>query len=167
MKKNYDKLSEIIVKGIGGKINISALTHCMTRLRFTLNDESKVDIHMLEKTDGIIKVLNAGGQYQVVIGNEVGDVYEAICLKYNLGQSKISNNFDANNINEENKGIINRIMNTISGILAPILGVLAAAGIVKGLISLGQLLDGSLQIVVYICFYMHLVMDFSISCLFY
>lgn len=140
MKKNYDKLSEIIVKGIGGKTNISALTHCMTRLRFTLNDESKVDIHMLEKTDGIIKVLNAGGQYQVVIGNEVGDVYEAICLKYNLGQSKISNNFDANNINEENKGIINRIMNTISGILAPILGVLAAAGIVKGLISLGPTL---------------------------
>lgn len=122
MKKNYDKLSEIIVKGIGGKTNILALTHCMTRLRFTLNDESKVDIHMLEKTDGVIKVLNAGGQYQVVIGNEVGDVYEAICLKYNLGQSKINNNFDANNINEENKGIINRIMNTISGILAPILG---------------------------------------------
>jgi PTS system beta-glucosides-specific IIC component len=140
MAKNYDILSETIVKGVGGTDNISGFTHCMTRLRFTLIDESKADTKMLEETKGVMKVIKAGGQYQVVIGNEVADVYEAICSKYNLGADNSSNNLDTDSDKEEKKGVIGKLMNTISGILAPTLGVLAAAGIVKGLVSLGPTL---------------------------
>lgn len=140
MIKNYDKLSDTIIKGIGGIDNISAFTHCMTRLRFTLVDDRKVDKDMLERAEGVIKVLNAGGQYQVVIGNEVGAVYENICSRFNLKTDSNSSNTDTDNTSKESKGIINTMMNTVSGILAPILGVLAAAGIVKGLVSLGPTL---------------------------
>lgn len=140
MIKNYDKLADTIVKGVGGTSNISAFTHCMTRLRFTLSDISKADTNMIEKTEGVIKVINSGGQYQVVIGNEVGAVYEAICSKYNLGEIKSSNNSVEEISKGEKNGVFNTMMNTISGILAPILGVLAAAGIVKGLVSLGPTL---------------------------
>ncbi|WP_099469737.1 PTS transporter subunit EIIC [Konateibacter massiliensis] len=138
MAKNYDKLSETIVKSVGGTENISALTHCVTRLRFTLVDESKADTKTLEQTEGILKIIQAGGQYQVVIGNEVGDVFDAICAKYNLGPS--DSNQDTDSAQGEKKGVINNLMNIISGILAPTLGVLAAAGIVKGLVSLGPTL---------------------------
>lgn len=140
MEKNYDILSETIVKGVGGKSNISALTHCVTRLRFTLIDESKADTKALEKTEGVLKIIQAGGQYQVVIGNEVGDVYDVICGKYNLGPSETNSNQDTDSDEGGKKSVINRLMNTISGILAPTLGVLAAAGIVKGLVSLGPTL---------------------------
>lgn len=140
MVKTYEILSDTIVKGVGGIENISALTHCMTRLRFTLIDESKADTKMLEETKGIITVIKAGGQYQIVIGNEVGAVYETICSKYNIGTDNNCNKSDTDCKQEEKTGVINKIMNTISGILAPILGVLAAAGIVKGVVSLGPTL---------------------------
>lgn len=140
MVKTYEILSDTIVKGVGGIENISALTHCMTRLRFTLIDESKADTKMLEETKGIITVIKAGGQYQIVIGNEVGAVYETICSKYNIGTDNNYNKSDTDCKEEEKTGVINKIMNTISGILAPILGVLAAAGIVKGVVSLGPTL---------------------------
>lgn len=140
MGKNYDNLAETIVKSVGGTENISALTHCVTRLRFTLFDVKKADTKTLEKTEGVMKIIQAGGQYQVVIGNEVEDVFDTICAKYNLSASSSINNQDANDGEEEKQGVINRLMNTISGILAPTLGVLTAAGIVKGLVSLGPTL---------------------------
>lgn len=138
--KSYEMLSDTIVKGVGGLNNISSLTHCMTRLRFTLIDEKKADTKMLEETKGIIKIIKAGGQYQVVIGNEVGDVFEAITSKYNIGSDNNRNKSDTDSNKEEKTGVMNKIMNTISGILAPLLSVLAAAGIVKGLVSLGPTL---------------------------
>lgn len=141
MVKTYDVLSETIVEGIGGKENIISLTHCMTRLRFVLVDEKRVDTKKLEQTEGIIKIIKAGGQYQVVIGNEVEAVYETICAKYNLEQANGSDNYKDNNKGEKT-GVINTLMSTISGILAPLLGVLAAAGIIKGLVSLGPTLGG-------------------------
>lgn len=135
MAKNYDALSETIINGVGGTENISALTHCVTRLRFTLIDESKADTATLQKTEGIMKIIQAGGQYQVVIGNEVEDVYDFICEKYNLsGAGSVEADADTKT---EKTGLLNMAMNTISGILAPTLGVLAAAGIIKGLVSLG------------------------------
>lgn len=140
MAKNYDDLSETIVKGVGGTENISALTHCVTRLRFTLIDAGKADTETLEKTEGVLKIIQAGGQYQVVIGNEVEDVYDVICAKYNLGSSGSNSNQNTDSAEAEKKGVINKLMNTISGILAPTLGVLTAAGIVKGLVSLGPTL---------------------------
>ena len=79
MASKYDGLARIIIQNVGGKDNIISLTHCITRLRFTLNDESKAQTEILKETDGIASVIQKGGQYQIVIGNEVSDVYDAVC----------------------------------------------------------------------------------------
>ncbi|MDF2474023.1 MAG: system beta-glucoside-specific component, Glc family system [Anaerocolumna sp.] len=78
MANEYDELARIIVQNVGGKDNINSLTHCITRLRFKLIDESIVNTDILKATAGIIMVLKSGGQYQVVIGNPVHDVYKAV-----------------------------------------------------------------------------------------
>lgn len=78
MAKNYTELAQDIVAHVGGKDNILKLVHCVTRLRFTLKDESKADDDYLKQRDGIVTVVKAGGQYQVVIGNYVPDVYDTV-----------------------------------------------------------------------------------------
>jgi PTS system beta-glucosides-specific IIC component len=79
MASKYDELAKIIIQNIGGKDNIQNLTHCITRLRFKLMDESKANTDILKSTDGIVTVLKSAGQYQVVIGYHVPDVYAAVC----------------------------------------------------------------------------------------
>ena len=74
----YDKLSKEIISMVGGKENIINLIHCATRLRFTLRDESIAETDKLKKTEGILQVVQSGGQYQVVIGNHVEQVYDQI-----------------------------------------------------------------------------------------
>ena len=74
MANKYDGLSRIIIQNVGGKSNIVSLEHCITRLRFVLKDETKANTDVLKDTDGIVTVIQAGGQYQVVIGNHVSDV---------------------------------------------------------------------------------------------
>lgn len=78
MASKYDGLSRIIIQNVGGKDNIQAITHCVTRLRFTLKDEGKANTDILKSTDGVVTVLQSGGQYQVVIGNHVPDVYASV-----------------------------------------------------------------------------------------
>ena len=78
MASKYDGLARIIIQNVGGKQNINSITHCITRLRFKLKDESKANTDILNQTDGVIKVIQANGQYQVVIGNTVGEVYDAV-----------------------------------------------------------------------------------------
>lgn len=132
MANKYDDLAKTIVENVGGRDNVVALTHCITRLRFTLKDTSKANTEVLQKTEGILKVLEAGGQYQVVVGSKVSALFDLICETYRIGNAPAADEEDK----QESKGVINTLMNTISGILAPTLGVLTAAGIVKGLISL-------------------------------
>ena len=79
MASKYDGLARIIIQNIGGKGNIESLTHCITRLRFKLKDESKAQTEVLKSTDGIVTVIQSGGQYMVVIGQHVPDVYDAVC----------------------------------------------------------------------------------------
>ena len=81
----YSQLAKDIVKNVGGKENINSLTHCITRLRFKLKDESKANDEVLKKMDGVVTVMKSGGQYQVVIGNHVPDVYADVCDVAGLG----------------------------------------------------------------------------------
>lgn len=74
MASKYDGLARIIIQNVGGKDNIAGLTHCVTRLRFKLKDETKANTEILKETDGIVTVIHGGGQYMVVIGNHVPDV---------------------------------------------------------------------------------------------
>ena len=126
----YEALAKDIVKKVGGKENIISLTHCVTRLRFQLKDTGKADTEYLKNKDGIVTVMESGGQYQVVIGNHVPDVYEAVRKEANLG--------DGSSSSEGNKdtSLFNRFIDLISGIFQPILGVLAAAGMIKGFATL-------------------------------
>lgn len=78
MSKNYSDLAQSIIKLVGGKENIRNLIHCQTRLRFDLTDESKVKVQELQKLAGVAGVINSGGQFQVVIGTHVSEVYEEV-----------------------------------------------------------------------------------------
>ena len=81
----YDDLAKVIIRNVGGRANILSLTHCATRLRFRLRDEGKADTHALNHTSGVVTVIRSGGQYMVVIGPHVVDVYSAVCSAAHLG----------------------------------------------------------------------------------
>ena len=83
----YDLLAEEILRGVGGEHNVAAVTHCATRLRFQIKDRDKVDKAAVEATKGVITVVEAGGQFQVVIGNTVSNVYESIANSTSISTS--------------------------------------------------------------------------------
>ncbi len=138
---NYDSLAVDIVRLVGGEANVKGFTHCMTRLRFELADYDKVNTAEIEKLPGVLKVISSGGQYQVVIGNKVESVYEAILKQTDISAGGAVDAAEDSDEDGEKPGILNRLMDTISGVLAPTLHVLAAAGIIKGLISLALTLE--------------------------
>ena len=140
LASKYDGLARIIIQNVGGKSNIISVAHCITRLRFKLKDESKANKEVLESTDGVIKVMQAGGQYQVVIGNQVNDVYDAVLEVGHLTAAGAVDE-DGNAVEEDNAGggkksPVSMLIDVISGTLQPTLGVLAATGIIKGLLAL-------------------------------
>lgn len=158
MASKYDGLARIIIQNVGGKSNIESLTHCVTRLRFRLKDESKANTEVLEQTDGVVSIVRAGGQYQVVIGPSVHQVYDAVLEVGHLqGGGLVDENGEplssAPSGEGGKKSILTIAMDLISGILAPCLGILAAAGMLKGLLALAQFLgwitpaDGFYQVV--------------------
>lgn len=126
----YENLAKEIVKNIGGKDNVSSLTHCITRLRFKLKDESKANDDVIKNMDGVVTVMKSGGQYQVVIGNHVPDVYADVMPLLNLGDT------DSQEKDGKKGNLLDRFVDTISGIFQPILGIMAACGMVKGLNTL-------------------------------
>lgn len=130
--KNYEPLAKDIISHVGGKDNIIDVVHCITRLRFHLKDESKADTEYLKKHEGIITVMQSGGQYQVVIGNHVADVYDAVLKAGNLSGGTSSNTQDAP---KEKGNIFNTFIDMISGIFQPILGIMCAAGMIKGIVT--------------------------------
>ena len=75
---NYQELAESILKHIGGEKNVNQLIHCATRLRFVLKDESKVHVEEIKALQGVIGVVNSGGQFQIIIGNDVISVYDPL-----------------------------------------------------------------------------------------
>ena len=139
MASKYDGLARIIIQNVGGKSNIISVAHCITRLRFKLKDESKANKEVLESTDGVIKVMQAGGQYQVVIGNQVNDVYDAVLEVGHLAAAGAVDE-EGNAVEETSgggkKSPVSLLIDVISGTLQPTLGVMAAIGIIKGLLAL-------------------------------
>lgn len=125
---NFKDVAAQILDFVGGIQNIQSLEHCATRLRFNLIDDSLAQTKDIEQLQGVVSVINKGGQYQVVIGTNVIEVF-AEFMK--LGEFTSSKEDKGNT-----KGVINRILDTISGIFFPIVPALAGAGMLKALISL-------------------------------
>ena len=140
MASKYDGLARIIIQNVGGKENITSLTHCVTRLRFRLKDESKANTEILEETDGVIKVLRSGGQYMVVIGNQVADVYDAVCAVGHIQPGgAVNEDGSAAAESDAPKGKfnpLNAFIGIVTSVFSPFLGVLCACGILKGFLAM-------------------------------
>lgn len=132
MCRNYDELAFDIVTHVGGEQNVKSLKHCVTRLRFALKDESKAETDYLKNRDGVVTVVSSGGQYQVVIGNQVADVYDAILRVTDIARVRRRGEADGEN-GTSGMNLFDRFVDIVSGIFQPVLGVLCAAGILKGL----------------------------------
>lgn len=123
----YEQLAKDILKNVGGKENVYSVVHCITRLRFKLKDESKAQTEVLKNMDGVVTVMKSGGQYQVVIGNHVSDVFKAV-----VEIGGFANSQSQDGVDEKKGNVFNRFIDMISGIFTPVLGVLAASGMIKG-----------------------------------
>lgn len=133
----YKDLADNIVKNVGGPENVISLMHCATRLRFVLKDESKANKEELLENDEVISVLSATGQYHVVIGNQVSKVYKAITERYSFANEDLNGENEGSNDGEnKKKNPISALMAVIISIMVPLIGVMAATGIVKGFLAL-------------------------------
>ncbi len=136
-KRNYDALADIIIENVGGKENINNLIHCITRLRFYLKDEKLANDDVLRETDGVIDVMHASGQYQVVIGNEVTNVFDAVMKKLpDLGEGEAVETTTQDDGKNPVSRAFSNLIGVITGSMSPVVGVIAAAGIIKGLLAL-------------------------------
>ena len=129
----YTELAEDILKHVGGKQNVNSLKHCVTRLRFDLKDESKADDDYLKNLDGVVTVVKVGGQYQVVIGNHVPDVYAEVLQ---VGGLPAGGSLDIDEGDAPKGNLFDRFVSLVSSIFQPFLGPLAAAGIIKGIVAI-------------------------------
>lgn len=135
MKKDYTKLADDIVSYVGGQENVISLYHCITRLRFKLKDTSiaKVNKDKIEKLTGVLSVVEANGQFQVVIGSDVSDVFQTILANYHIKNAL--DNTEADDVESDKTGnIVIRFFNTLSAIFNPIIIALAGAGMLKALL---------------------------------
>ena len=128
---NYEKLAKSILEKIGGKENVSNLTHCATRLRFNLKDNSKAKTSEIKNINGVMGVVDKGGQYQVIMGNDVNHVYKEVVKIANLDTM-------SSNTSEEvdDRKPIAKVIDTITGIFTPILPAITAAGMMKAVLAL-------------------------------
>jgi PTS system beta-glucosides-specific IIC component len=123
----YDQLAVDVLRGVGGEENVRSVTHCATRLRFQLKDRDKADKAAVEATKGVITVVEAGGQFQVVIGNTVANVYESI-----IGHSNVAVGAEGGGAKG---GLLARAIDLITSIFTPFLWVLAGTGLLKALLA--------------------------------
>ncbi|EHR4813105.1 PTS glucose transporter subunit IIA [Enterococcus faecalis] len=129
MSKNQE-IAARVLKAVGGEGNVNSVVHCATRLRFKLKDENKADTAALNADPDVIQVVQSAGQYQVVIGSHVSDVYKDLMANSGLGN-------DSDNREKESGGnIFNRLIDIISSIFTPFLGAMAGAGVLKGFLTL-------------------------------
>ncbi|EHT7835055.1 PTS beta-glucoside transporter subunit IIBCA [Listeria monocytogenes] len=128
---NNSDLAKEIVKLVGGKENILSVIHCVTRLRFKLRDENLAETEKIKALKGVMTVVKSGGQYQVVIGDHVSYVYDEVIRVLGIKPDDAPQD----NPEQEHKSIFNKFVELISGIFMPVLGLLAASGILKGFLT--------------------------------
>ncbi|MGG0174729.1 beta-glucoside-specific PTS transporter subunit IIABC [Gottfriedia acidiceleris] len=127
---DFNKTAKGILEHIGGEENIQYVTHCMTRLRFNLHDESKANRKKIENIPGVMGTTIGGNQFQVIIGNDVANVYKAL-----LGNSSIKTEGSQKKPAEKKKRLAS-ILDFIAGVFTPILPAIVGAGMIKALLSM-------------------------------
>ena len=128
MAIDYRKTAGELVKELGGNENITNVTHCATRLRFILKNESLVDKDKVAKIPGVITTVQASGQFQVVIGNHVKDAYGFVTELVTIDEN-------ADSKGGQKVSVFSRIVDVNSAIFAPFLYTLAACGILQGILG--------------------------------
>lgn len=136
---DYQKIAGDIIENVGGKENIKNLTHCFTRLRFVLKDNTLAKKEIVERLEGVISVVVAGGQFQVVCGSKVTKIYDAAVTL--LGTDNATAKTE-NEIVEEKQSFLNTVLQKISEIFTPLVPAIAAAGLIKGLLAAAAKIPG-------------------------
>lgn len=126
---SYEKMNKQIIAAVGGEDNIQSVVHCATRLRFVLKDESKADDAAAARIPGVLQVVKKAGQYQLVIGSTVEDVYNDLVKMIN-----IENDDNYKSTPKEKKNIFDTVISVITGSIAPAIPLLAGAGMGKVLL---------------------------------
>lgn len=126
---DYAKVASKVLEAVGGKDNVQSVVHCMTRLRFNLKDESKADEAKVKKIKGVVGVVNKGGQFQVVIGNDVPNVYKEVVKLGDFKQAKAAPQGGGK------KGV-SAVLDTIAGIFTPIITALIGVGMIQAILAI-------------------------------
>ncbi|VYT79367.1 biotin/lipoyl-binding protein [Clostridium tertium] len=146
---DFKKMANEILKLVGGEKNVASVTNCMTRLRFNLNDVSKANTEAIKKLEGVQGVVNKNGQFQIIIGTNVSKVCDEIHKLGNFGENSASDSAD------EETGVINKVLGTITAIFTPVIPALAGSGMIKALLAvlkLFGLVDAGTQTYAYLSF---------------
>lgn len=144
MSKKYRELASDIIREVGGKENVNSLKHCITRLRFRLKNESLANDEALKNMNGVVTVVKAAGEYMVVIGEHVADVYDEVCAQ--LGFTPDQQPADET---EEKQSFIEKALGIIMAGMGPTLNLLCASGIIKGLLVIFMMLGLSMESGIY------------------
>ena len=134
---DYQAIAKEILKDVGGKDNIVDVTHCYTRLRFVLKDTKQANKEALLQTEGVISVVESGGQYQVVLGNKVAHVYNAL-------EPLLAQQLTTKTSTKEKNSLGNRILNTVAAIFTPVVPAIAASGMLKGILAIAVMVANNL-----------------------
>ncbi|WP_333652425.1 beta-glucoside-specific PTS transporter subunit IIABC, partial [Lacrimispora sp.] len=129
---NYNQTAKDILEHVGGSENVKGLTHCFTRLRFELKDSKKVNKEVIEHLEGVISVVESGGQFQVVLGTKVTKVYEEIIPMVSLAETPDDGG--------EKGSLGNRILIAVSTMFTPMVPAIAASGLLKGFLTIARIM---------------------------
>ncbi len=131
---DYKALAAKILENVGGRENVSRVVHCATRLRFALKDENKAQTEALKKTPGVLSVVNAGGQYQIVIGPDVPIVYQEVISLGGFESASAAGDDDA--AKEDGRFNLSKVLEGIASIFQPIIPAITGAGLLKAFMAL-------------------------------
>lgn len=129
MSKKYEELAKLIADKVGGSENVSTLAHCQTRLRLVLHDVKKADKEGIKNLEGVATVIESGGQFQIVIGTHVEEVYEEV-TKF------LSPSLDQQPVTHDKRNVVSKLTDFISGVFSPIIPAISGAGMVKAVLAL-------------------------------
>lgn len=144
-KKNFKETGDQIISYIGGVDNVNILTHCVTRLRFKLKDETIAQTEDIKNIPGVISVLKASGQYQVVIGNDVVNVYNEIIKNYKINTGEVLNVNEDEDLVDDQKGFKkywSKFLDYITGTMTQTLPILIGSGLISVILAIASSVFG-------------------------